>query len=93
VPTSQTIDVEKMWFLFKTLLDTGKVEYLFVDYALQRPIYERALAEGHTKEDLASLFEYPRRKYAGGAIIRHSRGHDDHFHIRIACRSDDEACR
>jgi hypothetical protein len=92
-PTAETIDAEKVWFLFETLLGTGMVEYIFVDYPLQKPIYERALAQGHTAEELEHVFEYPRRKYSGGATIRHSRGHDDHFHIRVACRDDDETCK
>lgn len=79
--TAEELDVRLQWYLFRTWLDLGVVEYLFVDYELQRPLYEYAQARGATEEQLAEWFEYPRRGSQG--IIRHSGGHDDHFHVRF----------
>ena len=76
------LDVRLQWYLFRTWIEQGVVEYLFVDYDLQQPLYEYARERGATDEQLAEWFEYPNRG-GGRAIIRHESGHADHLHVRF----------
>lgn len=90
--TPKTIDVERTWELFHAFLKTGRVKYIFVNYELQEVLYEHAIKQrGVKKRHLEQWFEYPRRGSTG--VIRHSPGHDDHFHIRVECNKNDKRCR
>jgi murein endopeptidase len=91
--TPETFDAVKNWHLFKTLIDTGEVEYIFVRHDLQKVLYEYARSIGYTKKELAEIIQYPRPTHERVGIIRHTGGHDDHFHIRFKCRDDDKHCR
>jgi LysM repeat protein len=88
-----TIDAAKTWHVFKLLIDTNEVEYIFVDYALQKQLYDYALSIGYTSDDLAPILQYPRPRSAPSGIIRHEKGHADHWHIRFRCGPDDKGCR
>lgn len=88
----ETFDAVKNWHLFKTLIDTEQVEFIFVDYPLQKKLYEYALSIGYSPEDLEPVLQYPRGRDGRGGVIRHARGHDDHFHIRFTCGPNDKHC-
>lgn len=90
--TYETFDAVKNWHMFKTLIDTGEVEYIFVNRELQRSLYEYARSIGYTKEALEPILQYPRATHEREGIIRHARGHDTHFHIRFACGAADRNC-
>jgi LysM repeat protein len=75
------IDARLQWYLFKSWIDQGLVEYIFVDFDLQAPLYEYARARGASEEQLSEWFQYPDRGSSG--IIRHESGHADHFHVRF----------
>lgn len=89
----ETFDSVKNWHIFKTLIDTGEVEYIFIDYPLQRELYEYAKSIGYTDAQLEPLIQYPRPISTSVGIIRHVRGHDDHWHIRFKCGPQDTHCR
>ena len=40
------LDVRRTWALIKSFLDTGEVRYIFMDYSLQKLVYEYARAHG-----------------------------------------------
>ena len=82
-PRRKTLDVKRTWALFDALVSTGRVEYIFVSYRIQRALYRYALKQGVSKRRLNRLFQWPRhwRKRAG--LIRWERGHEDHFHVRF----------
>ncbi len=89
----ETFDAVKNWHLFKTWIDSGQVEYIFVDYRLQKVLYEYAKSIGYTEAQLDPIFQYPAGRRVATGIIRHSKGHDDHFHIRFVCGELDKNCR
>lgn len=91
--TPEKFDAVKNWHFFKTLIATGEVEYIFVDHELQRVLYEYARSLGYDDEQLEELIQYPRSRNANAGIIRHSPGHDNHFHIRFTCGEHDQNCR
>ncbi len=89
----ETFDAVKNWHLFKTLIDTGEVEYIFVEYELQGVLYEYAQSIGYDEEELEELIQYPQGRRSATGIIRHARGHRNHFHIRFTCGDGDQNCR
>jgi len=89
----RNLDVAKTWYLVKAFIDTGDVEYMFIDHGIQRLLYEYALSHGVSKKWLEANMQYPRGRGATEAPIRHTRGHHNHMHIRFRCPKDDKACR
>lgn len=80
---SKNLDVARTWDLIESFLDTDEVKYIFMDYAIQKLLYEHAKSDGVSTNTLDELFQYPRPKRRGHGIIRHSRGHVNHFHVRF----------
>ncbi|MCO4760981.1 MAG: penicillin-insensitive murein endopeptidase [Myxococcales bacterium] len=86
--STRELDPDRTWLYLATLLRTGAVQYAFIDYGLQAPLYAAALRDGRTPEQLRSVFQYPRPKsHAKVGIIRHLQGHADHIHLRMRCLS------
>lgn len=85
-------DFEKTFFLMVNLLATGRVRMILVNYALQPHLYRAAQAMGYDEQQLAWIFQYPRGSRVKAGVIRHSRGHKRHFHVRFACPVDDGDC-
>lgn len=85
-------DFEKTFFLMVNLLATGRVRMILVNYALQPHLYRAAQAMGYDEQQLAWIFQYPRGSRVKAGVIRHSRGHKRHFHVRFACPVDDAEC-
>lgn len=81
--TSNNFDVEKSWSLIKAFLETDSVEYIFMDYYLQKKMYRHALKSGEDRKHLKEIFQYPRGKYERHGVIRYSKGHRNHFHVRF----------
>ncbi len=78
-----TLDVPRTWHLIKCLLDTKDVDLVFVDYSLQRVLYNYAKRKGASKRWLKTTFQYPRGRGTAKGTIRHSKGHKHHFHVRF----------
>ncbi len=91
--TAETFDAVKNWHVYKTLIDSGEIEYIFVDYKLQQPLYEYAISLGYTAEELEPILQYPHGPNVRTGLIRHARGHLNHAHIRFKCGPDDRNCR
>ncbi len=87
------LDVERQWSLFRYWIDNDLVEYVFVDYRLQRALYEYAESRGASDAQLREWFQYPRGRDSASGIIRHEPNHADHLHVRFACAADDDRCR
>jgi murein endopeptidase len=77
------IDRERTWALLEALMATDGVSYIFMDYDVQKLLYEHARAKGVEPQRLRELFQYPAGRYAWSGKIRHWRGHGDHFHVRF----------
>jgi len=84
-------DIEKTFWLVKHFIDRGNVEYMFIDRKWQYRLWKYAKSQGATDEWLSAVFQY-RSSQSGKALIRYSRGHDDHFHIRFKCQQTDRRC-
>jgi len=75
------LDVERTWTFLHSMLKGDKVQYVFMDYRLQKPLYKymRDVVKLPPKL-LRRYISYPRRN---GGIIRHLKGHADHMHVRF----------
>lgn len=87
------LDVARTWTLLEHWLRTGAVELVFIDYALQEPLYEHARAHGATRGQLARWFQYPRGPRDPAGVIRHFPNHRNHLHVRFVCPEGDGECR
>ena len=94
--SARNLHLAATWTLLEALLATrdapGGVEYVFLDYELQRLLYEWALAHGAAKRDLDAVFQYPQGKEKGGTLIQHVPAHHDHLHVRFKCPVGDRGC-
>ena len=85
--TGSTMDAEKTWAMFDAFLQSGHVTAIYVDRSLHKALREAATKQGYDAETISRLFET--RGYDKGAsraaVIRHIRGHRDHFHVRFDC--------
>lgn len=86
------VDVEKTWTLIENLLQTGWVEYIFMNYKFQKLFYDYVKNLGYDEKTLKKIFQYPRGRKTGAGIIRHEHGHLAHFHVRFLCASSDKNC-
>jgi hypothetical protein len=75
--------VPRTWALIKAFVDSPDVRAVFLDYRLQKLLYEHARKQKVSEAKLDELFQYPRGKGRAFGIIRHWKGHKDHFHVRF----------
>jgi LysM repeat protein len=87
------LDAERLYSLLVGWLRSGALDYVFIDYDLQGPLYRAAQAHGATYGELARWFQWPHGRDRQAGIIRHASGHRDHMHLRFACGSHDRECR
>lgn len=90
VGANADLDLEATWALLvafarTTAIDDG-VEIIFLDYAVQKRLYEWAHARGTPDEDLAELLQYPRGKDSMSGLVRHWPNHSDHLHVRFKAK-------
>jgi hypothetical protein len=82
--TRATLDVPRTFALLRGWLERDEVEFIFVDYRLQQPLYEYARDKARIPQDkLDQWFQYPRGRSARPGVVRHLGGHADHLHIRF----------
>jgi len=88
----EDLDVAHTWRIFRYWLERDLATAIFVDYALQASLYDYAREHGATRDELSRWFQYPRSSTTPVGVVRHFRGHADHFHVRFACPRGDDSC-
>lgn len=79
--SAANLDVPRTWAFIEALLEGHKVEYFFIDYAVQALLYNYVKYElGAPQAYLEQVFSY---RGGRNAIIRHTRGHRNHLHVRF----------
>jgi LysM repeat protein/murein endopeptidase len=88
------LDVELQWALIRHWINNSQIDYIFMDYSLQEPLYEYVRdVRGATAAQLNEWFQYPHGRRTARGLIRHEPNHRDHIHVRFACSDDDDRCR
>ena len=90
---TKTMNLSLSWALVKTFAEDEDVAVIFMDYKVQKRLYEHAQAAGVDEAELQRLFEYPRGD--DDAVFYHWPGHARHFHVRfgkvpVEAEDDDE---
>jgi LysM repeat protein len=92
VMNRHNLDVEKTWDYLMILLSSGKVDYVFIDYGIQRLLYDHARGLGVSEAQLEKTLQYPHGKGFSGPQVKHEPGHINHMHVRFSCASGDAHC-
>lgn len=91
------LDAAATWTLVQALYEASKTpggpEMVFLDYEVQRALYEHARKDGVAKATLKKIFQYPDGKWAQDRLVQHVPKHDDHIHVRFECPPRDGKCR
>lgn len=83
--SASRFDPASTWTLIKSIAKYSDAQFIFLD----QPLIEKL--EAYTKA--VEPREFTNGIFKGeGRLLRHWPGHDDHFHIRIRCPSDDRQC-
>lgn len=94
--SAHNLDVRATWALLEALATTARsdagVEIMFLDYELQKLVYEWAQKQGVSRHTLGAMFQYPRGESSASGLIRHEPGHDTHVHVRFKCPPADNGC-
>ena len=88
----RNFDAEKNWYLIQEILNSGKVQTIYVSKKLQKLLHREA-AKTLPETELAALFEYPRTEQSPHAVIQHWKGHHNHMHVRFQCEPGNRRCR
>lgn len=86
------IDWAMSWKLVESLIATGEVEYIFLDWVRQKRLYRAAQAAGASKKAIDRAIQYPRAKKTNNGLVRHADGHNVHIHIRFKCAPSNSRC-
>ncbi|MBM4388263.1 MAG: penicillin-insensitive murein endopeptidase [Deltaproteobacteria bacterium] len=86
------IDMDKSWFLIKCFLEMKDTQMIFMDYPLQEHFYNFLKKKKVSKKLLRKYFQFPGGPDADIGMIRHSKGHYSHFHVRFKCAKGDKGC-
>jgi murein endopeptidase len=90
--SASTVDWDMSWQMVKAFIDTGQVEYIFLDYSRQKYLLQAARDAGMTKKDLERYIQYPQGSRKNKGIVRHSKGHNIHIHVRVKCAPGNSRC-
>jgi hypothetical protein len=88
-PNEDEVDWYATWGLVRAFVETGEVSIIFLDAPLQRRLYEAARVMGESHESLREVITWPSWKNKERPLVRHSKGHDGHIHVRIKCAGKD----
>jgi LysM repeat protein len=89
---SKGIDWDMSWRLVKSFIDTGEVEYIFLDYSRQKLLLEAAKEAGVSSKQLKKYIQYPQGSKKNKGIVRHAKGHNVHIHVRVKCAPGNAQC-
>jgi hypothetical protein len=83
VPPLGAIDYERLWAFVDLLERSGEVAQIYMSPRIQRQLYRYARSRGASERRLKTMFQYGDGRRPKVTMIRHSRGHRDHLHIRF----------
>jgi len=91
-PMFDEIDWDATWGLLRALIQTGAVEFVFLDSRHQQHVVQAAVSMGATQEELDAWFQWPRSPTSTVGIVRHSAAHLSHVHVRFKCAAWELEC-
>lgn len=88
-----SFDLERTVTFMTCLAETGQVQYMFVEYYVQKLIhaYMKSLKK-YSDDFIAGFLQYPRSPDKREGLVREEEGHDNHIHVRFLCPKNDPDC-
>jgi murein endopeptidase len=97
VATADNLDREATYALLAGFVATanepGGAQVIFLDYDVQRLLYDWAKEHDDDEDTLDKTFQYPHGRGSSNGIVHHEPNHDNHMHVRFKCPNADSACR
>lgn len=91
-PHFDEVDWYALWGLVRALIQTGAVQYVFLDWIYQEYVYRAAVEMGATEEELDEWIQWPRSRKSTKGVFRHSKDHLSHIHVRFLCAPWEPQC-
>ncbi len=91
-PLGRRVDWWALWQLIVALDETGYLGRIFLDYKMQKRLYKAAKEHGISKAERRRIIQFPMGRGSGRGLVRHSPGHDRHFHARFRCADYETEC-
>jgi LysM repeat protein len=91
--TAANLDLERTMDFILSLVDTGQLEYIFVNYSIQKLMLAYMQKQTGDEAFISKLIQFPNPVEKRVAYIRHEPGHDDHMHIRFICPKGSPSCQ
>ncbi len=86
--TASNIDYEASWLLIKSLLDSGRIEFILLDGRVISLLRDWTIENGRLTRDEAQRV-FPKdgtpRLWEQTGYVRHAANHRDHIHVRVRC--------
>jgi len=73
--------------------EPGGAQVIFLDYDVQRLLYDWAKEHDVDEDTLDKIFQYPHGRGSSEGLVHHEPNHDNHIHVRFKCPRADSACR
>lgn len=86
------VDWDVAWILVRSLLQTNRIKYVFLERSGQRMLYRAARRAGLTDKQASDWFQYSPSGDRRKTIVRHADGHIGHIHVRFRCATHDTRC-
>jgi LysM repeat protein len=86
------LDVRRQWTLLSYWIKNRSVDFILVDYDLQKVLYEHAKKRGVSEKRLREWFQYPRPRETPAGMIQHWESHRNHVHVRFKHSSCPSGC-
>lgn len=86
------IDWDVSWALVKAFVDSGEIEYIFLETSRQRALRKAAQRAGASDEELKRAIQFPSKRGTNKGLVRHAKGHRIHIHVRIKCADGNGRC-
>jgi murein endopeptidase len=90
--THSAMDTAKTLALIEAFLRTGWVDMIFIDTRIQEALHETARGRGWSDSLLRRVFQVHCPGGCPSSIIRHSKGHINHLHLRVRCDPASDEC-
>lgn len=90
--STRAIDWDLSWSLVKAFVDSGEIEYIFLETSRQKLLRAAAKRAGATDAEIKKAIQYPSKRGTNKGIVRHAKGHTMHIHVRVKCAKSNSRC-
>jgi murein endopeptidase/LysM repeat protein len=86
------VDWDALWVLVMALVDTGEVDRIYLTTDRQKHLHAAAKRARADSKTIDRVLQYPETGGRNNGIVRHSKGHTGHIHVRFSCADNESSC-